>query len=49
MRFQMGHKLSKGGTRGNKGGRPSKERVMAEALAQELAVGIPSEGVSKAH
>src|SRR5262245_28707926 len=25
MRFQKGNKLSKGGTRGNKGGRPTKE------------------------
>lgn len=36
--FQKGNKFSSGGTKGNKGGRPSKERVMAEALARELVV-----------
>ena len=37
MRFQNGNKFSKGGTRGNKGGRPTKEqRAEKESLRQAI-------------
>jgi hypothetical protein len=37
MRFQKGNKFSKGGTRGNKGGRPTKEEVAKrESLRQMI-------------
>jgi hypothetical protein len=37
MRFQKGNKFSKGGTRGNKGGRPSKEQQEIKKAAAEIA------------
>src|SRR5215510_13897581 len=37
MRFQKGNKLSKGGTIGNKGGRPSKEQQEIKKAAAEIA------------
>src|SRR5215470_10000327 len=37
MRFQKGNRFSKGGTRGNKGGRPSKEQREIKKAAAEIA------------
>jgi hypothetical protein len=37
MRFQKGNKFSKGGTKGNKGGRPSKAELQALITGAELA------------
>jgi len=37
MRFQKGNKLSKGGTIGNKGGRPSKKQQEIKKAAAEIA------------
>ena len=37
MRFQKGNRFSKGGTRGNKGGRPSKEQQEIKKAAAEIA------------
>jgi hypothetical protein len=37
MRFQKGNKFSKGGIRGNKGGRPSKEQQEIKKAAAEIA------------
>jgi hypothetical protein len=37
MRFQKGNKFSKGGTRGNKGGRPSKEQQEIKKAAADIA------------
>lgn len=36
MKFQKGHKFSKGGTKGNKGGRPSKVKLEARRLAADM-------------
>ncbi len=36
QKFQKGNKFSKGGTKGNKGGRPSKEKVEARKLAADM-------------
>ena len=37
MRFQKGNKFSKGGTKANKGGRPSKEQQEIKQAAAEIA------------
>ena len=37
MRFQKGNKFSKGGTKANKGGRPSKEQQEIKKAAAEIA------------
>ena len=37
MRFQKGNKFSKGGSKGNKGGRPSKEQQEIKKAAAEIA------------
>jgi len=36
VKFQIGNKLSKGGTRGNRGGRPSKVKLEARKLAADM-------------
>ena len=37
MQFQMGNKMSRGGTKGNKGGAPTKIQREAKKLAQQYA------------
>ena len=47
MKFQSGNKLSRGGKKGNKGGRPSKAQIMEKIIEAEVARRIIEKNAEK--